>query len=282
MLGAAPSVNNTPFEPTPPTLTSTLPVVALTGTGTVIEVLPQTDGLAVVPLNVTALAPCAEPKLFPEIMTTVPTAPKFGDKLVMLGVELTTKVTPLLATPPTVTTTGPVVVPDGTVTVIEAEAQLAAVALFPLKVTVLVPWLKPKFPPATVTMVPTGPTFGDRVVMTGAELTVKVTPLLATPPTVTTTGPVLAPLGTVVVIELVVHAEGTATIPLKVTVLFPWLDPKLPPAIVTTVPTGPTFGDRLVMVGAGFTVKITPLLATPPTVTTSGPVVAPVGTGTAI
>ena len=35
------------------------------------------------PLNVTVLEPCVEPKLFPEIVTTVPIAPKFGDRLVI-------------------------------------------------------------------------------------------------------------------------------------------------------------------------------------------------------
>ena len=42
----------------------------------------------------------------------------------------------------------------------------------------------------------------------------------------------------------------------------------------------PDVGLRLVMLGAGtVTVKLTPLLATPPTVTTTFPVVAPLGTG---
>jgi hypothetical protein len=44
-------------------------------------------------------------------------------------------------------------------------------------------------------------------------------------------------------------------------------------------PTAPLLGVRLVMLGAGVTVKETPLLATPPAaVTTTLPVVAPVGT----
>ena len=52
--------------------------------------------------------------------------------------------------------------------------------------------------------------------------------------------------------------------------------------MVTEVPTPPEVGDRLVMLGAVETVKLTPLLATPPTVTTTLPVVAPVGTGATI
>jgi hypothetical protein len=71
---------------------------------------------------------------------------------------------------------------------------------------------------------------------------------------------------------------GVAGVPLKVTVLVPWVPPNDVPLMVTAVPTGPDTGDRLVI--AGFTVKVTLLLAFPETVTTTLPVVAPVGTGT--
>lgn len=50
--------------------------------------------------------------------------------------------------------------------------------------------------------------------------------------------------------------------------------------IVTEVPAGPDVGLTLVMLG-GRTVKLTPLLETPLTVTTTLPVVV-VGTGTAM
>ena len=51
--------------------------------------------------------------------------------------------------------------------------------------------------------------------------------------------------------------------------------------MVTEVPTLPEVGDRLVMLGVvAKTVKVTPLLSAPPTLTTTLPVVAPVGTGT--
>ncbi len=39
---------------------------------------------------------------------------------------------------------------------------------------------------------------------------------------------------------------GVAVVPLNVTVLVPFVDPKFAPAIVTDVPTGPLAGDRLV------------------------------------
>ncbi len=75
----------------------------------------------------------------------------------MLGVGMTVKVTPLLATPPTVTTTFPVVAPLGTGTVMLVALQLVGVPAVPLNVTVLVPWVAPKFVPVIATEVPTGP-----------------------------------------------------------------------------------------------------------------------------
>jgi hypothetical protein len=189
-------------------------------------------------------------------------------------------VIPLLATPPTVTTTGPVVAPDGTGTAIDVALQLVGVADVPLNVTVLVPCVAPKFVPVIVTDVPTGPDVGARLVMFGVGSTVNVTPLLATPLTVTMTGPVEAPFGTGITIDVAFQLVGVADVPLNVTVLVPWVAPKFVPVIVTAVPTGPDVGDRLVMIGV--TVNNTPLLGAPLAVTTTFPVDAPVGTGTTI
>jgi hypothetical protein len=58
------------------------------------------------------------------------------------------------------------------------EVQLVDVAAVPLKVTVLVPRVAPKFVPVIVTAAPAAPEFGERLVMLGA-VTAKLTPLLA-------------------------------------------------------------------------------------------------------
>lgn len=103
---------------------------------------------------------------------------------------VTVKFIPLLATPPTVTTTMPVVAPAGTGATMLVALQLVEVALDPLNITVLAPCEAPKFVPVMVTEVPTGPEVGFRLVMVGAEgeaVTVKLMLLLATPLTVTTT-----------------------------------------------------------------------------------------------
>jgi hypothetical protein len=89
------------------------------------------------------------------------------------------------------------------------------------------------------------------VTLAGGPVTVKFTTLLATPPTVTITLPVVAPVGTgitmVVAFQLVAVPAG---VELKVTVLVPCEPPKFVPVIVTEVLTGPEVGFRLMMLGA--------------------------------
>ena len=55
----------------------------------------------------------------------------------------------------------------GTGTTIDVALQLAGVALVPLKLIVLVPWLDPKFDPLIVTEVPTSPLDGDNPLSVG-------------------------------------------------------------------------------------------------------------------
>jgi len=81
------------------------------------------------------------------------------------------------------------------------------------------------------------------------EENVKVAPLLAVPPTVTTTGPVVALLGTGTTIVVAFQLEGPAETPLKVTVLVPRVGPNPVPEIVTNAFTPPDVGEMLVMVG---------------------------------
>lgn len=219
-----PTVNSRPLLAMPPTVTSTFPVVAPLGTVTNMFVALQLVACAFVPLKVTLLEPCDDPKLTPVIVTGVPVGPEFGLKFMMLGAEPvpTVKFTPLLATPFTVTTTFPVVAPAGTATVMLVALQLDGDPGVVLNVTVLVPWLAPKFVPVTVMEVPTAPEFWLKPEMVGpAAVTVKVTPLLATPPTVTTTGPVVAPFGTGTVMLVELQAVGDPAVLLNITVLEP-------------------------------------------------------------
>jgi hypothetical protein len=142
--------------------------------------------------------------------------------------------------------------------------QLVGTAATPLNLTVLVPCVAPKFAPAIVTDVPITPDVGFKLVMLGAgTVTVKLTPLLTTPPTVTTTLPVVAPAGTGAVMLVALQLVGTAVIPLNVTVLVPCVAPKFAPTIVTDVLTNPDVGFKLVILGAGtalFTLTGTPVL----------------------
>ena len=231
--------------------------------------------------------------LVPPLRKTVPSVKRVAvwperaaARLPEVGAKLggsTVKPAPLLATPLTVTTTLPVEAPPGTVVMIDPALQVVMVAAVPLNVTVLVSWLEPKSAPVIVTGSPTRPEFDESPVILGVARTVKGVPLLGTPLTVTTTLPVVAAAGTAATMEpsfqLVV---AVASAPLKVTVLPPWLAPKLAPEMVRVVPDTPEVGDRLVMFGVASTVKLMPLLATPFAVTTTFPVVAPTGTAATI
>src|SRR5207244_5429095 len=116
-------------------------------------------------LNVTVLEPCAGPKFVPVMETEVPTGPESGDRPEMAGA--TENCAPLLATPPTVTITLPVVAPLGAGTTMLVSLQLVGVAATPLNVTALDPCVAPKFVPEMVTETPTGPEAGDKLAMAG-------------------------------------------------------------------------------------------------------------------
>jgi len=167
--------------------------------------------------------------------------------LLILGV--TENATALLAKPPTLTTTFPLVAPLGTKVTMLVALQLVGVAAVPLKLTVLFPCDAPKLLPVIVTEVPTGPAVGDRLVMLGGMITVKATPLLARPPTVTTTFPLVAPLGTGTTMLVLLQVVAAPVVPLNATVLVPWLAPKFVPVIVTDVPAGPEVGLKFVILG---------------------------------
>jgi len=70
-----------------------------------------------------------------------------------------------------------------------------------------------------VIKVPTGPEFGERLVMLGGI--VNGTPLLAKPEAVTTTLPVVAPVGTDTTMLVLPQLVGVANVPLNATVLAP-------------------------------------------------------------
>jgi hypothetical protein len=129
-----------------------------------------------------------------------------------------------------------------------------------------------------VIVVPDAPEFGDKLLIAGDGKTVNGAPALASPFTVTTTFPVVAPAGTGVVMVVLLQPVGMATAPLNVTVLFPCKAPKFDPLMLTAARIGAEVGDRPVINGVARTVNGVPALFTPSTVKTILPEVAPVGT----
>jgi len=148
----------------------------------------------------------------------------------LIGEPATVNGTALLETPATVTIAFPELAPSGTNTTMLFELQHVeqGVAVVPLKATVLDPWVAPRFAPVIVTGVPIGPELGFKLVILGlarGDTTVKLDPLLATPDTVTTTFPVIAPAGTVAKMVVELQSVGVAVTPLNVTTLEPCIDP---------------------------------------------------------
>ena len=90
---------------------------------------------------------------------------------------------------------------------------------------------------------------GDTPTDIAGGVTEKPAPLLASPPIVTTTLPLVAPLGTGVTIAVGLQLVGLAGVPLNVTLLPPCVAPKFAPVIVTDVPAIPDEGFRPVILG---------------------------------
>jgi hypothetical protein len=100
------------------------------------------------------------------MMTVVPTEPVDGDKLVMMGVMMKL-VGDVAVRPATVTLIGPVVAPSGTDVTISVIVELMTAAGVPLKLTVLLTGAGSKSLPEIVTVVPTVPLDGEKLLMTG-------------------------------------------------------------------------------------------------------------------
>jgi hypothetical protein len=256
MAGGGMTVNVEPALAAPFTVTTTGPLVAPAGTSAVMLLAFHAVTDAVVPLNLTVLAPCVAPKFEPAIDTACPTMPDVGDSDEIDGGGTTVNVTPALAWLLTVTTTGPVVA-EGTVAVMLFMLQFVVVAVTLLNLIVLVPFVAPKLAPAIVTDWPTTPVEGVSDEMLG--FVVKVTPLLVPPVDITTTtGPVIAVEGTCAVMLPLVQFEVVAATPLNVTVP---AEPKVVPVMFTPCPAVPEVGDTCEIDGSGMTVNVTPALA---------------------
>lgn len=91
ILGAATTVNLLPLLEVPDTVTTIFPVVAPVGTVATMLVALQLVTVAVLPLNLTVLLPCVDPKPDPAIVIEAPTAPEVGVRLVIEGAAATTR-----------------------------------------------------------------------------------------------------------------------------------------------------------------------------------------------
>ena len=254
-------MNTGPVPDTPFTRTTTLPVIAPPDTSAVMLVsLQYGTVLAVVPANSTVLPPCVPPNPLPVIVTTVPTGPDVGQILVTPGPPVTVNHTPLLAAPPTVTTTLPAPAPAGTATVMLVSRQSDAIPALTLpNVTVLPLCAAPNPLPVIVTAVPTAPDVTERLVMLGpAPVTVKLAALLVPPLVVTVTSAAPVAAFAAIVNVAVICVSLTTVTPLTAipALLTATLAPgaKSQPASVTenAAPGAPLAGLTVFNVGAGY------------------------------
>ena len=258
-----------------PLVTLIVPVVAPVGTVALIVVAETTVKVAAVPLKLTAVAPV---KLEPNIFMVEPTVAVIGLKEETTGGLINVKIPALTAVPPGVVTLILLVIlaVAGTTAVIcVSESTLKLAAAMVLNLTAVAPV---KLAPVIMTDVPTGPEVGEKLSILG--ITLKMAVLVAVPPAVVTLiVPVVAPLGTVVLIEVAERTVKIAAVPLKLTAVAPV---KLEPDMVMIVPTLPAVGEKVVILGAGVettTVNTAELVAVPfGVVTLIAPVVAPAGT----
>ena len=107
-------------------------------------------------------------------MTMLETGAAGGPKLEITGLIVVNWRAGTLAIEFTVTVTVPLPsgTAEGTPAAICELLQLVGVAVTPLNVIVLLPWVAPKFDPAIVTEVPTGPRLGDNPLRYGVVPTV--------------------------------------------------------------------------------------------------------------
>jgi hypothetical protein len=140
-----------------------LPLVAPIGTVAEIRALLTKLKVAAVPLKVTLVAPA---KPLPSMVTTVLTGPEGGVKLVTAGVGITVKSVELEPVPTgLVTAILPLAARVGTMAVIRVLLSTLNVEEVPLKVTLLA---SAKLVPVIVTVAPSGPEVGVKLVTVGA------------------------------------------------------------------------------------------------------------------
>src|SRR5215472_4947806 len=163
--------------------------------------------------------------------------------------------------------------------------MMVALALLGNETRPCVPGLARKPLPVMVTGLPMPPMLGVMPVICGDGTVKSIFALLATPPSVTPMGPVMASAGTVATIcvsdQLTIVATAGplfAEVAVKANALVPWAAPKPLPLICTCVPAGPLLGEIPAICGLGSVNSTSGLLEILFTKTRTGPVTVPAGT----
>lgn len=203
----------------PPGVTTWMgPVVAPAGTVAVICVALLVVKEAADPLKLTPVAPLKFP---PVRVTVVPAGPERGENPVKVGGWRTVKDPVEVAVPPgVVMETEPLVASGGRVAWTWESLSRVKTAAKPLNFTEVAP---AKWDPAKVMTVPGIPDAGVKEVRRGGWRTVKggAAKVKVPPGVLTATNPVVAPEGTVAIMEESLPTEKVPASPLKLTRVAP-------------------------------------------------------------
>lgn len=237
------------------------PLATPVGAVTTSEVAVADVTTAGVPKNLTSLFAAIASKFVPLIVTTVPTPPLSGVKLVTAGsvpgIGMTINVWDETAFPPGVVTVIFPLVALGTVTVSNVVVACVTTAGVPLNETKFRPGTASKLVPPIVTVEPTIPLAGELVIegawASAVVLTTKDVGDVALPPAVATviSPPLSVPAGTMTTSEVDVAEATTAGRLLeKRTELFAATVSKFVPLMVIAEPTVCQDGENPLIVGA--------------------------------
>jgi len=160
-VGVPMNVNPARVAVPPGVVTLTLPEVPAATTAVMLVAETTLNDVAAVPPKLTAVAPV---KLVPVIVTVAPIAALVGVKEVIVGAGTNVNPTRVAMPPGVVTLTLPEVPAATTAVMLVAETTLNDVAAVPPKLTAVAPV---KFVPVIVTVAPTAPEVGVKLVIVG-------------------------------------------------------------------------------------------------------------------
>ncbi|HXX99920.1 MAG TPA: IPT/TIG domain-containing protein [Candidatus Limnocylindrales bacterium] len=262
---------------TPPTISYTNPVNGPIGTSVTIvgNYFGASQGSSTVTFNGTAATPTSWSNT--QVVAPVPSGATTGPVVVTVGGVASNKVNFTVGTPPTISYTLPVDGPIGTSVSIAGNyfgsSQGSSTITFNGIAATPTSWSNTQI----VVPVPSGASTGPVVINVGGMASNGVNFIVGTPPTISYTNPVDGPVGTSVSIvgNYFGATQGSSTVTFNGVAATPtsWSNAQ----IVVPVPSGASTGPLVINVGGMASNSVNFIVGTPPTISYTNPVNAPVG-----